>query len=87
MDITQFIKYLNKAKGWGIQGAYYTRIDEWRRWWKGDQPAFHAIKRLGWTAVSTPGGCTAWMPKKACEDWASLLLNDKTTVTVADKSL
>ena len=26
------------------------------------------------------------MPKRACEDWAALLLNDKTTVTVTDKN-
>lgn len=87
MNITQFIKYLNKAKGWGIQWDYYTRIDEWRRWWIGDQPTFHAIKEAGLDGnIHTRQMYRMRMPKKACEDWASLLLNDKTTVTVADKA-
>lgn len=85
MNITQFIKYLNKAKGWGIQGAYYTHIDEWRRWWQGDYPAFHTIKAVGLDGnIHARQMYRMRMPKKACEDWASLLLNDKTTVTVAD---
>ena len=27
MNITQFIKYLNKTKKWGIQSQYYSYID------------------------------------------------------------
>lgn len=87
MNIMQFIKYLNKTKGWGIQGAYYARIDEWRRWWQGDCPAFHTIREGGLDGtIRTRQMYRMRMPKKACEDWASLLLNDKTTVTVADKA-
>lgn len=47
MNITQFIKYLNKEKGWELQGQYYAIIDEWRQWWRGNYAPFHCIKESG----------------------------------------
>lgn len=47
MNITQFIKYLNKTKKWGIQSQYYSYIDEWRQWWAGYHPSFHRINECG----------------------------------------
>lgn len=87
MNITQFIKYLNKTKKWGIQSQYYSYIDEWRQWWAGYHPSFHRINECG--LDGTHHARTMYrlgMPKRACEDWAALLLNDKTTVTVTDKN-
>ena len=85
MNITQFIKYLNKTKHWQIQGRYYARIEEWKNWWQGWYEPFHLIRETRFDG----GMCgremyRMKMPKRACEDWASLLLNDKTTVTVED---
>lgn len=86
MNITQFIKYLNKEKGWELQGQYYAIIDEWRQWWRGNYAPFHCIKESGLDGnIHTRDMYRLRMPKRACEDWASLLLNDKTTVTVDDK--
>lgn len=65
---------------------YYKRIDMWRYYWKGYDPKFHEyittnvrkqplkIKRKSMK-----------MAKKVAEDWASLLLNDKTYVKLGDK--
>ena len=65
---------------------YYKRIDLWRYYWKGYDPKFHEytttnvrkqplkIKRKSMK-----------MAKKVAEDWASLLLNDKTYVKLGDK--
>lgn len=87
MNITQFIKYLNKTKGWNIQESYYVYIDEWRDWWRGYYKPFHAIKEMGLDGnYFTRDMFRLGMPKRGCEDWASLLLNEKTTVTVADKA-
>ena len=85
MNIQHFINYLNKQKGWQIEGAYYARITEWRDWWQGDFAPFHTVKE-----ITLKGGTTQrpmyrlGMPKRACEDWASLLLNEKTTLTIQD---
>lgn len=87
MNITQFIKYLNKTKNWNIQGSYYKYIDEWRDWWRGYYKPFHAIKEMGLDGnYFTRDMFRLGMPKRGCEDWASLLLNEKTTVTVEDKA-
>ena len=47
MNITRFIQYLNKTKGWNLQGAYYATIDQWRDWWRGWYSPFHRIKETG----------------------------------------
>ena len=85
MNIQKFVAYLNKLKGWHIEGAYYSDIIQWRDWWRGNYAPFHTVKEM-----SLKGGTVKRpmyrlrMPKRACEDWASLLLNDKTTLTVQD---
>lgn len=85
MNITQFIKYLNKHKGYRIEGSYYARIDIWKQWWMGYVPQIHELKECGADgAVHTRRMASLRMPKHACEDWASLLLNDKTTATIGD---
>ena len=85
MNIQHFVAYLNKQKGWHIEGAYYSDIIQWRDWWRGYYASFHIVKDMALKG----GTCkrrmhSLRMPKRACEDWASLLLNDKTTLTVAD---
>lgn len=85
MIITKFIQHLNKTKGWQIQGAYYTTIDQWKQWWQGLFPPFHQIHEVGLDGrLCQREMYRLQMPKRVCEDWASLLLNEKTTVTVED---
>ena len=85
MNITQFIKYLNKSRNWQIQGSYYTHIEEWKNWWRGWYEPFHLIREQKFDGTLCGREMYRMkMPKRACEDWASLLLNDKTTVTVED---
>jgi len=85
MNITSFIKYLNKARGLHIDGNYYSYIELWKQWWMGDYPKFHEIKETASDgSVTTRLLSSMRMPKRACEDWASLLLNDKTTVALGD---
>lgn len=85
MNITKFIQYLNKSKHWQIQGAYYARIEEWKDWWRGWYAPFHLIRESHLDgSLHGREMYRMKMPKRACEDWASLLLNDKTTVTVKD---
>lgn len=85
MNITQFINYLNRTKQWNLQSDYYAHIDMWRSWWRGYYKKFHEVteSRLD-GSVCKRNMASLRMPKRACEDWASLLLNDKTTITVKD---
>ena len=86
MNIAQFIRYLNKTHGWNIEGRYYTDILAWRDWWRGDYMPFHTVKEMQLNgSIKSRDMYRLQMPKRICEDWASLLLNDKTTVSVADK--
>ncbi len=85
MDIVQFIKYINRRKGWNVQGGYYAYIREWRQWWQGNYAPFHTVKSAGLDGrIHARQMYRLRMPKRVSEDWASLLLNDKTTVTVKD---
>lgn len=87
MNITRFIQHLNKTKGWNIQGKYYTYIDQWKDWWRGWYAPFHLVREIGSDGnICARDMYRLKMPKRACEDWASLLLNDKTTITVEDAS-
>ena len=85
MNIQHFINYLNKEKKWQIEGAYYSQIVEWRDWWRGWFESFHNVREMNLRGnLCKRPMYRLGMPKRACEDWASLLLNEKTTLTVQD---
>jgi A118 family predicted phage portal protein len=62
---------------------YYKEIDQWRYWWQGYLPEFHKYLtsnvRNELTEVERQ---KLKMAKKVCEDWANLLLTDKTLIIV-----
>ena len=85
MNVAAFIEYLNKTKHLHLDADYYGNIEVWRQWWKGDVPDIHDQKE------DAPDGsvisrrlASLRMPKQVCEDWANLLLNDKTTFQIGD---
>ena len=41
MNITAFLNYLNKTRGWAIDADYYGHIETWRQWWQGSVPKVH----------------------------------------------
>lgn len=58
--------------------------DIWEQWYKGNVADFHNYNIRTRGDVSIP--CkrnTLNMPKKVCEDWANLLLNEKTDVAIS----
>lgn len=65
---------------------YYSNIQEWQDWWKGYVPKFHkyTIKAPGTNGRKVTRKQMR-MAKKVCEDWADLLLNDKTRILVDTK--
>ena len=85
MNVSAFIEYLNKTKHLQLDADYYGNIEVWRQWWKGDVPDIHDQKE------DAPDGsvisrrlASLRMPKHVCEDWANLLLNDRTTFQIKD---
>ena len=63
---------------------YYSEIDTWMAWWRGFDPEFHRYKIVSNSHAIVMKRKTMKMAKKVCEDWANLLLNDKTYIEVSD---
>lgn len=87
MDIQAVIKLLNKELGANITADYYRLIEEWRQWWAGYVKSFHKFSETTDTGKKKERTLYSMkMAKKVCEDWASILLNEKTQITVKDKA-
>lgn len=63
-----------------------THVDEWLEWYKGKVESFHRYKIYTGKKHIEFLRYTLAMAKKACEDWANLLINEKTDITLSDKS-
>lgn len=62
--------------------SFYGKVDEWRTWYEGKVKGFHRYRRYNghkWTSCERAG---LGMAKKACEDWANLLMNEKVKITL-----
>jgi len=87
MIATKFLAFLNKQYGWNIATDYYADIDTWREWWQGFVPAFHEYNETSLTGLKVKRRIYQMgMAKTICEDWAALLLNEKTMISVKDKA-
>lgn len=86
MNINTVIDFLNKEHGYNLSGAYYSHIGEWVDWWKGYHKPFHHFKESAGEKLIDRDMYTLKMAKKVCEDWASLLLNEKTEIVITDNT-
>lgn len=82
---SEIINWLNNNFGYHISNDYYKFIDEWKNWWKGFHQPFHQITFENGEKRKTRDMYTMKMGKKVCEDWASILINDKTFVKLDDE--
>ena len=86
MNIATLIDYLNAERHTNIQAGYYRYINEWLCWWRGYFKPFHQFIEIGADGRRIKRQLyTLKMGKKVCEDWAAILLNDKTTITIDDE--
>ena len=83
MNITAFLNYL-KTRGWAIDADYYGYIETWRQWWQGSVPKVHTRAAEYANGTKKRPIASLRMPKRVCEDWANLLLNDRTTFQIKD---
>lgn len=86
MNIVSIIELLNKERKCNISAEYYSHIDEWRDWWKGYNEDFHKYTETTETGKKPRKLFSLKMAKKACEDWASILINEKTAIAIDDKA-
>ncbi len=85
--ISKVIDYLKKQFEYDIPASYYSNISEWESWWKGYYKPFHSYKEVSFNGkVLERKLYSLKMAKKICEDWAALLLNEKTEITCENES-
>ncbi len=58
-----------------------TEIDDWVGWYKGYLGSFHKYNVYDGDKIKKIKRASMCMPKKICEDWANLLLNEKVEIT------
>ncbi len=76
------VGYLNKKYNTNISTEYYTKIRTWREWWEGYVDSVHSYRELGVDGTTRKRELyRLGMAKRITEDWAALLLNEKTTIT------
>ena len=79
--------HLSRKYGTEIPTAYYSHVRTWRDWWRGYYKPFHSYQELGLDNAPRQRELFKMdMAKRVCEDWASILLNEKTTLTIDDKA-
>lgn len=61
---------------------YYGTIQYWENWWRGYVPDFHDYWIRNDDAQAQVTRKQMRMAKTLCEDWANLLLNDKTRILI-----
>ena len=64
MNITDFLDHLHKTRGWQLDADYYSHIETWRQWGKGNVPGVHtrAAEYADGTSGQTP---TRWSRKRS----------------------
>ncbi len=68
--------------------GYYAKIAEWRDWWRGKYAPFHEHRET--CAGAAPVRRELYkmgMAKKVCEDWATVLINDRTRLRVENEMI
>ena len=81
------VGYLNKKFDTNISTEYYTDVRNWRYWWEGYVESVHSYRELDVDNVARKRELyRLGMAKRITEDWASLLLNEKTTIVAEDKN-
>lgn len=85
MSISQVISLLERERPLSVDSGFYSQIDLWHSWWRGFCPQFHRYLEKGPDgAMTTRRLYSLRMAKKVSEDWAALLLNEKTALTLSD---
>lgn len=61
-------------------------IEQWFKWYQGKVKEFHSYRIYTGRRFVAMERFSLGMAKRACEDWANLLINEKTDITLGDQS-
>ncbi|MBO5248604.1 MAG: phage portal protein [Clostridia bacterium] len=79
------LSYLKNRFGYdNIDRNFYRKIDEWDRWYSGNGTDFHRTRVNNGLSVIEHDLSQMNMAKKIAEDWANLLMNEKTRIDTDD---
>lgn len=79
MNVLEIIKKIS-----GKTPLISGRVEEWKSWYAGKVKRFHRYTIYNGRKRVPMERMTLGMPKKICEDWANLLMNEKTDIVLAD---
>lgn len=74
--------YLNQLGYKVIDSEYYSHINAWYNWYRSKVDEFRKYQIYNGYQFVNKERFTLGMPKQVSEDWASLLYNDNTSITV-----
>ncbi len=75
------LSYLKERFGYdNIDRGFYRKISEWDRWYTGNGTDFHRTRVNNGLSVIEHDLSQMNMAKKVAEDWANLLMNEKTRI-------
>lgn len=80
MNANEIIEKVTGSKLYDISDY----IQNWLDWYTGKVKNFHSYTIYNGKKQVQMERMSLGMPKRACEDWANLLLNEKTDITVSD---
>lgn len=83
----EILNHLAETVGTAVGPGTYAKIEEWLSWWRGTDRSFHYYWENG--AGGYPIRRELFrlnMAKKICEDWAALLMNDRTYLSSPDEA-
>ncbi|MBO5221655.1 MAG: hypothetical protein J6C26_05020 [Clostridia bacterium] len=79
--------YLKRRFGYdNIDRAFYRTIAEWERWYSGNGTDFHRTRVNNGLTVTEHTLSKMNMAKKVAEDWANLLMNERTRLDTEDEA-
>lgn len=80
---------INKLKELGfytIPESFYSKVDEWDGWYRGNVESFHPYKVYTGINTVTCRRYSLGAAEKVCKDWANLLLNEKVKITLEGRA-
>lgn len=86
MDISLILRHIEETYGYKCSNSYYQKVNEWEDWWRGTVESFHIFYEKSEKSTQRRELYRLGMAKKICEDWASILLNEKTEITADHKA-
>lgn len=85
-DIGQIFGYLKKEYGYTLPDpGFYRTVEKWNDWYRGSDDTFHRMTVNNGITTGEREMFRLYMAKKVSEDWANMLLNEKTNIVLDDR--